>query len=120
MKRILVVDDDAFTRSLIERALSGFEVVLAPDGETALKIAQQIGPLDLLITDYFMPSMLGDELIARIREIKPNLKAMIVSGHGEILKRELPEWWASETHIVKPFKPESLREMVTRLVQDKP
>lgn len=117
MKRILVVDDDAFTRTLIQRSLPDYEVVLAPDGETALMLARQIGPIDLLIADYFMPSMMGDEVVGRIREMKPTTKALIISGHGEILARELPQWWASETHLLKPFSPEALREAVTKLLK---
>jgi CheY-like chemotaxis protein len=116
MKRILVVDDDAFTRALIQRALPEFEVLLAPDGDTALAIARQVGAIDLLITDYFMPSMMGDEVVARIREIKPNIKVLVVSGHSEILSRELPQWWASEMHLAKPIRLDAIRDAVTRIV----
>jgi len=116
VKHILVVDDDALTLSLIERALPEFRVTSAQDGETALALASQFASLDLLITDYLMPSMTGDELLGRLRETKPGLKALLVSGHGEILARELAGWWEKEAHLSKPFRVDVLRETVIRLI----
>ena len=116
VKHILVVDDDALMPQLIQRALPEFEVTIAPDAELALQLAAPGQPIDLLITDYLMPSMMGDELLARLRERRPNLKALIISGHGETLSRELPEWWAREAHLSKPFRIEDLRDAVARLI----
>ncbi len=67
VKRILVLDDDALTLAVIERALPDYRVTVAPDGDTALVLASQLGTIDLVITDYLMPSMTGDELIGRLR-----------------------------------------------------
>lgn len=116
MKHILVVDDDALMLSVIQRALPQFRVTLAQDGETALALASQIGNIDLLITDYLMPSMTGDELLGRLRETRPGLKALLVTGHGEILSRELAGWWETEAHLSKPFRIDELREAVNRLI----
>jgi FixJ family two-component response regulator len=63
-----------------------------------------------------MPSMLGDELIARLRERRPNLKALVITGHGTVLAGELPEWWKTQPHLAKPFTLTALREAVVRLI----
>ena len=116
VKHILVVDDDGLMLSLMTKALSDYHVTVARDGEEALHIAGPETPLDLLITDYLMQSMMGDELLGRLREQRPNLKALIITGHGDTLARELPEWWRAEAHLAKPFSIAVLRDRVARLI----
>src|SRR2546422_8995294 len=100
------------------RALPEFRLTIARDGDEALAIASQL-PVDLLITDYLMPSMTGDELIGRLRELRPGLKALIVTGHGDILSRDNPDWWSAQAHLAKPFQIDALRAAVTRLTDSR-
>lgn len=116
MKHILVVDDDALMLSLITRALPDFALTLAHDGQEALAIVGQGARIDLVITDYLMPSMMGDELVGRLREQRPDLKSLLVTGHGPILEREDPEWWNAQAHLSKPFRIDALREAVINLI----
>ena len=92
MKHILLVDDDSSMLNLFSRALSDYTVTIAHDGFEALAASKQLGQLDLLITDYFMPSMIGDELIARVREQRPDLPHPIAgrpaASGGERLERD--------------------------------
>ena len=115
VKHILIVDDDALMLSMMSKALPGFRLSLARNGDEALAIASQL-PIDLLITDYLMPSMMGDELIGRLREGRPHLKVLIITGHGQVLAKENSDWWHSEAHLNKPFSIDALREAVTRLI----
>lgn len=115
VKHILLVDDDALMLSLMSRALPDFQLTVARDGGEALAIASQL-PIDLLITDYLMPSMTGDELIGRLRERRPDLKVLIVTGHGDVLANENLDWWHTEAHLAKPFRVDALREAVIRLI----
>ena len=115
MKHILIVDDDALMLTLIGRALPDYRLTLARDGDEALAAAGQ-SRIDLLITDYLMPSMTGDELLGRLRETQPDMKALIVTGHGPVLAGEVPEWWQSEAHLDKPFRIDALREAVIDLI----
>jgi CheY-like chemotaxis protein len=119
VKHILVVDDDALVLELIARALPEYRVTAAHDGDTALALAAHVGRIDLVITDYLMPSMTGDELIGRLRELRPDMKSLIVTGHGEILSRDDPGWWSSQAHITKPFEVAALREAVARLTDSR-
>ena len=115
MKHILLVDDDTLVLALMSRALPDFNLTVARDGDEALAIASQ-HRVDLLITDYLMPSMTGDELIGRLRERRPELKVLVVTGHGQVLAREVPDWWQSEAHLAKPFRVDALREAVISLI----
>ena len=116
VKHILVVDDDALMLSMIGRALQDYEVTLARDGDEALRVTAPGMRLDLLITDYLMPAMMGDELLGRIRERRPSLKALVISGHGGLLEREMPDWWRAQPHLEKPFAISALRDLVVRLI----
>ena len=115
MKHILVVDDDSSVLEMLARALAAYDITVARDGDEALALASGRA-VDLLITDYLMPSMTGDELIARLRETRPDLKALMITGHGDLLDREAPEWWHGVEHLAKPFRIQTLRETVASLV----
>ena len=112
MKRILVVDDDRSVLQVLTRALFDYDVTVARDGFEALVAARRLDRLDLLITDYLMPSMIGDELIARVRQQQPHVPVLIVTGHTEILDREAAPWWTASAHLGKPFQLAALREQV--------
>jgi CheY-like chemotaxis protein len=115
VKHILIVDDDALMLTLIGRALPDYRLTMARDGDEALALAGRAS-IDLLITDYLMPSMTGDELLGRLREAQPHMKALIVTGHGPVLAGEVPEWWQAEAHLDKPFRIDALREAVIALI----
>ncbi|HEY2907256.1 MAG TPA: response regulator [Vicinamibacterales bacterium] len=116
MKHILVVDDDSSILSVTSRALAGYRVSIARDPDEALAAANQAASLDLLITDFLMPSMTGDELVARMREQRPSLKVLVLTGHGNILERENPAGWNSAAHLSKPVDIDILRATVAGLI----
>lgn len=116
MKHILVVEDDASVLRAFEAALRDFRLTLARDAYEALAAAKQVAWLDLIITDYLMPTIAGDELVGRVREHHPRIKALIVTGHGDILDQEAPDWWTREAHLSKPFDATTLKAAVTRLI----
>jgi DNA-binding NtrC family response regulator len=116
VKRILIVDDDSSVLNFLQRALGGYTVVAARDPDEALHAATTVTTLDLLITDYLMPSMTGDELVARMREQRPGLNVLILTAHSDILEAEGQSWWANETHLGKPLEIRKLRDTVARLI----
>jgi len=116
VKHILVVDDDSSVLDVLKRALVGYRMSIARDPDEALHVASNFGSLDLLITDYLMPSMTGAELMARMREKRPALWVLILTGHADILDRENPPWWAQEAHLSKPPSLEMLRAAVAGLI----
>ena len=116
MKHILIVDDDSSVLDLVSRTLRAYRLSLARDPDEALHVARSVGSLDLLITDYLMPSMTGDELIGRLREQWPALSVLILTGHAALLEAEHAPWWAKETHLEKPFEIGRLLAVVNELI----
>ena len=116
MKHLLLVEDDSSVLAAFMAALKEFRLSVARDPHEALMLADRIDHLDLVITDYLMPSMTGEELIGRIRERHPNVRALVVTGHGDILDQEAPEWWGREAHLTKPFDVTTLKQAITNLI----
>ena len=79
--RILVVDDEASIRELLEKtlAMSDYDVDTAPDGRTALE-RMRLYPYDLLITDLRMPGMDGLTVIREAKRYKTDLPVIIITG----------------------------------------
>jgi two-component system, cell cycle sensor histidine kinase and response regulator CckA len=116
MKTILVVDDDSAVLDVVGRALEGYRVWLARDPDEGMQMAASLPTLELLVTDFLMPSMTGEELIGWLRAERPGLKVLILTGHSELLDRENPPWWAQEAHLPKPVELARLRTMVADLI----
>jgi len=112
MAHILVVDDDSSVLSLLTRVLADHKVTALQDGQDAVRLARTGVPIDLLMTDYLMPTMTGPEVIGWVREVRPGLPAIIVSSHGDLLDRENTDWWRRETHVSKPFSVETIRSAI--------
>jgi excisionase family DNA binding protein len=79
--RVLVVDDEAAIRELLQKtlALAEYDVDLAPEGRTALERLRVI-PYDLLITDLKMPGIDGLTVIREARRLKPDIPVIIITG----------------------------------------
>ncbi|HMG33482.1 MAG TPA: response regulator [Blastocatellia bacterium] len=79
---VLLAEDDATSRKVYRAALEGegYKVIDVADGVTALSVLEEEN-VDLLLTDFLMPGLNGIELIGRARNIRPNLRAVIMSGH---------------------------------------
>jgi CheY-like chemotaxis protein len=120
VKTILVVDDDRAVLDVIGRALDGYRVWLARDSDEGMHLASNLPTIDLLITDFMMPSMTGDELIGWLRAERPSLKALILTGHSDLLDQENPQWWAKEAHLPKPVELARLRAVVEELIGPPP
>jgi len=81
MANILIVEDDALVRTLLDQFLTskGYTVTLASNGREGLSSIQQKRP-DLMITDMIMPEMDGMELIEIVHKADPDLPIISMSG----------------------------------------
>lgn len=87
MKRVLIVDDEAQMRGLLEDLLEDdFEVTTASNGAEAMQRLQE-GGTELVITDLVMPTMNGIDLVMAVRKQYPALKIIAISGGGGISGR---------------------------------
>lgn len=82
MKTILIVDDEAVIRDLCSRALKGYDVVQAGNGQDALARFEQ-GGIDVVLTDVMMPGMDGIELLKRIKGQEPTIVVIVMTGFAE-------------------------------------
>jgi CheY-like chemotaxis protein len=82
VKHILIVDDEEAVGYVFERylAIKGYRVSVATSGEQALAAFAADQP-DLVITDFKMPGMNGDELLRRLRALQPGLPAIMISAN---------------------------------------
>lgn len=118
---IMVVEDDPAVRELVRDELKrlGYRVFDAKNGlEACLVTTQQIGALQLLVTDVVMPGMSGTELAQHLRVIKPELKLLFISGYTDDVG--IGSGDASSAYLQKPFTPEALAKLVRELLDHQP
>jgi PAS domain S-box-containing protein len=82
---VLVVDDAAALRELTRRLLQrlGYTVLIAANGEEALRVFEENGSIDVLLTDVVMPGASGPELTRQLIKQRPALKVIYMSGYTE-------------------------------------
>ncbi len=83
MARILVIDDEAPMRTMLQQVLerNGHEVAVATQGAEGLTLFRE-NPTDLVIIDIFMPGKEGIETIVELRQQSPQTKIIAISGGG--------------------------------------
>jgi PAS domain S-box-containing protein len=112
---VLVVEDEDLIRTLVDQVLrgEGYDVLLAADGGEAIELADR-NRIDVLLTDLTMPGIGGRELAARLRESRPGLKVMFMSGFVEA--GDFPAAAPGTGFLEKPFTFALLTERVRELV----
>jgi CheY-like chemotaxis protein len=113
MKHILIADDNIGMTALIARSLPGYQITTAHNGLEALVLAKTLPRCDLLITDYVMPALNGEEVATRLKTLRPSVKTLLMTGHS--LNVDL-ESCASDDHLAKPFHLNVLRDKVEALI----
>ncbi|MGH7353974.1 MAG: response regulator [Candidatus Rokuibacteriota bacterium] len=114
--RVLVVDDDAMIRRLLESTLTRwkYEVVIATDGEKAWEILKQDDAPSLALMDWTMPRMDGLELCKRVRTLRrsprPYLIFLTAKGRIEDIVTGLEA--GADDYMIKPFEREELRARI--------
>jgi len=119
--RVLVVEDETHVREVTMRLLqrAGYEVLTAPDAETALGMMGSSGPFDLVLTDSAMPGMRGEDLAAEIARVQPGLPVLLMSGYTEVERS--PSTSAVIGFLQKPFAiPVLLAEVRRAIARDEP
>jgi CheY-like chemotaxis protein len=116
---ILVVDDETSLLKLNTFLLSkfGYQVLSASSGPSAIEAwKKHQAPIDLLLTDVFMPGMTGPKLAAELAALQPGLKVVFTSGST---REELDSLFPNPEEIrllCKPASPEVLKECVREAI----
>jgi DNA-binding response OmpR family regulator len=113
--KVLVAEDDPSVRMTLEFVLAdeGFEVLLASDGEQALRLATETLP-DVILLDSVMPKMGGKEVLAALRAHAPTsgIPVLVLTG----MDRESGEEWTGALFVGKPFSPEELVAQIRKVL----
>lgn len=121
-QRILVVEDEAPVRLLLDKMLStaGYEVISVPDGITALK-AVRTNPPDLVLCDLTMPNIDGYSLIAMLKRDR-SFKAPIVVLSGRVRDKDVKAAMdaGADAYLAKPIGRDDLLSKVAEHLRPLP
>ncbi|MCR2803420.1 response regulator transcription factor [Paenibacillus soyae] len=121
MYKVMLVDDDYPVLELIDYAMDwerlGLQVIgMHENGARALEAAASEMP-DILITDIGMPQMDGLELVAKLKELKPNLRAAILSCHSEFeYARQAMKLQVQDYLLKDTLDPSQIRTLLTQFI----
>ena len=124
-KILLVDDEERFLESISKRMrLLGFEPLTATHGLAAIETARH-SDIDLAVVDLRMPDMDGLVTIAKLKEIHPDLRTVLLTAHGdEKVKQAIPhlEFHAIDEagHVPHYERPEAVNPILTDFLQRKP
>ena len=121
-KKVLIVDDEAFIRLLLEQTLEdleekGVELISAENGEEALALVKSEHP-GLVFLDVMIPRMSGFDVC---RAIKRDLKledvyVVILTAKGQEYDKEIGRDVGADLYVTKPFDPDELLDLATRIL----
>jgi len=110
-EKILIADDDPDILDVIRITLEseGYEVIEAHDGKEAVDMVKKSAP-DLLITDFKMPKICGDEVCRILKQdiLIQHMPIIMLTGKGEVIDKIEGINAGADDYIVKPFEPQEL------------
>jgi len=111
-KRILVVEDDADSASILEAYLrrDGFDVILAEDGQRGIELHRQCKP-DLILLDVMLPRVNGTDVLTAVRRCS-DTPVIMVTAMGDEPEKLGALRYGADDYVVKPYNP---KEVVARV-----
>lgn len=116
--RVLIVDDEAeLVSALVERLnLRGFRARGVTAGEEALDLLDRES-YDVVLLDVKMPGLGGLEVIRRIKEERPSLEVILLTGHGSVKNVEEGMALGAFDYLMKPVKIDNLVRVLKRAAE---
>ena len=121
-ERILVVDDEKDIADMMERALEqfGYDVIAMTSSVDALAaFCAQPHLFDLIITDYTMSKMTGEQLASKVTGIRPDIPIILMTGFSERISRERAEEIGLSRFLMKPADPRHIARVVREVLDKK-
>ena len=121
-KKLLIVDDEAHIRMLIEQTLEdledeGVEMFFAENGQEALELIQQQKP-DLVFLDVMMPKLNGMEVCQKVKKdlgLK-EVYIILLTAKGQEVDRQNGLDMGADRYMTKPFDPDEMLEVATEIL----
>ncbi len=116
-ERILVVDDEASIRRILETRLAmiGYEVVTAADGEEAIQTFRDSEP-DLVVLDVMMPKLDGYGVCQELRK-ESDIPIIMLTALGDVADRITGLELGADDYVVKPFSPKELEARIRSVLR---
>src|SRR5262245_38092839 len=116
--KVLVVDDSGLARRSTRRILegAGYDVIEAEDGLSALERFAVDKP-DLVLLDLVMQGMYGLDVLAKLRQMDPLARVIIVSADVQTSSREMVQAAGAAGFLNKPVEPSQVIDMVAHVIE---
>lgn len=115
--KILVVDDKASMRKMIDDLLSDqYSVSTAEDGTRALALLAA-GEFDVVVSDIRMPGMDGFALLEEVKRLRPDVEVILVTAYASIPRAVEAMKEGAYHYLRKPFEPDELLLLVQRAIE---
>lgn len=123
IQKLLIVDDEAHIRMLIEQTLEdledeGVELLFAENGEQALQLIQKEKP-NLVFLDVMMPKMNGMEVCQKVKkELKlENVYIILLTAKGQEVDRQKGLDMGADRYMTKPFDPDEMLSIAQEILK---
>ncbi len=122
MAAILIIDDEGDFRELVKEVLEkvGYDVFEAGDGDEGIRQFKE-RPIDIVLTDLYMPGKGGPETILEIRKIRPDTKIIALSGGGALSLESslsIAKFRGADHALAKPVSLDKLVSLVGELISE--
>ena len=121
LPRILIVDDELSMRDFLKILFEseGYEVTVVPDAATALDLAVNNDPFDLVMTDIRMPGMNGLELLTELKQRFPDLPVVMLTAYASPDDAVQAMRQGAFDYMTKPFHVDEIKKVVRTAIQRK-
>jgi two-component system NtrC family response regulator/two-component system response regulator HydG len=116
--RIVVIDDEVNAAAALEKLLQedGYEVSAANDARTGLSLLERTDP-DIVLTDLRMPGMDGLELLAKLKQIRPETMVILMTAYGTVKTAVRAMKLGAEDYLAKPIDFEELEVILQKVLE---
>jgi DNA-binding NtrC family response regulator len=118
--RVLFVDDDKDILMMVDQYLQmqQYDIQTVDSGLKALDLVKD-QDIDIIFTDYKMPEFNGLELLAAVKQYKPEIEVIMVTGYGSMESAIQAMKFGSYDYLQKPFKLDHLKLIIDRIIEEK-
>ena len=118
--RLVVIDDEVNAAAALEILLKedGYDVTRAHDARAGLQLLEKVVP-DVVLTDLRMPGMDGIELLAKIKEIRPETMVILMTAYGTVKTAVKAMKLGAEDYLSKPIDVEELEVVLQKALERK-
>ncbi len=112
-RTVLVIDDEDLVRDVVARMVEdlGYAAITAPDGQSGLDALDE-QQIDAVLVDLTMPAMSGVDVVAALRQRRPNLPVVVCSGYDRDSRGPIQ----ADAYLPKPFRIDALERTLAKLL----